>query len=125
MKDDKPFILIGGSGSETTQTGIFQVLLNMIEWGMDPQLAITYPRSISGDSMHFTGGTALGLEPELWDRAERLAEMGHDIVPKENSPAWLGFRPMVGHVQAIMIDGETGTYAGGGDPRVEGHVSGY
>lgn len=125
LKDGKPFILIGGSGGDTTQSGIFQVLMNILEWQMDPQLAISSPRTIYGDVRHYSGGTSLGVEPELWNTTKELATMGHEIVPKDRFPAWTGFRPLVGNVQAIMIDGKTGTSAGGAEPRLDGHVSGY
>lgn len=125
MKEGKPFILVGGSGGDTTQSGIFHVLMNMVQWKMNPQLAISAPRSIYGDVRHYTGGTSLGLEPELFGLSEPLSKMGHAIVPKEKFPAWTGFRPLAGNVQAIMVDGVTGSYAGGAEPRLDGHVSGY
>lgn len=125
MKGNKPFILIGGSGGDTTQSGIFQVLLNMLEWKMNPQMAISSPRTIYGDVRHYTGGTSLGVEPELWGTTTKLTEKGHQIVPKEKFPAWTGFRPLVGNIQTIMVDSESGTYAGGAEPRLDGHVNGY
>ncbi len=125
LREGRPYILVGGSGGDTTQSGIFHVLLNMIEWKMNPQLAISAPRSIYGDVRHYSGGTSLGLEPELAGLTEALKKMGHDIVPAEKFPAWTGFRPLAGNVQAILIDGQTGTYAGGAEPRLDGHVSGY
>lgn len=92
---------------------------------MNPQLAISSPRTIYGDVRHYSGGTSIGIEPELWGTAAKLAEKGHSVVPKEKFPAWTGFRPLVGNIQAIMIDGKTGSFAGGAEPRIDGHVSGY
>ncbi len=125
MKEGKPFILIGGAGGDTTQSGIFQALLNMLQWDMNPQLAVSAPRTIYGDGRHYTGGTALGIEPELFGTSEELRRMGHDIIPKESFPAWTGFRPLTGSVLAIMIDGASKTFAGAAEPRIDGYVSGY
>jgi len=121
FKDNKPYILIGGSTAETTMPGIYQVALNMLEWGMDPQQAITAARWFYGDIYHYTGGTRLGLEPELRPALEeKLKAMGHDIIPGKEA-----FRPTVGCVQTIMIDPKTGHFAGGAETRLDGHVSAY
>jgi len=121
FKDGKPYIAIGGSAAETTMPGVAQVILNMLEFGLDPQAAIEAPRVIYGDVLHHTGGTRLGLDAEIRDvMADKLRAMGHDVVPGDQM-----YRPIVGMVNAIMIDPETGHYAGGGEIRGDGHVSGY
>jgi len=121
FKDGKPHILIGGSAAETTMPGILQVLLNMLEFGMDPQQAISAPRFVYGDILHYTGGTSLHLEPEIRGALkDSLTEMGHDIVPGD-----MIYRMIPGHVQAVMVDPETGFFAGGADPRLDGYVAGY
>ena len=97
----------------------------MLQWDMNPQLAVSAPRTIYGDGRHYTGGTALGIEPELFGTSEELRRMGHDIIPKESFPAWTGFRPLTGSVLAIMIDGASKTFAGAAEPRIDGYVSGY
>jgi len=40
FRDNKPYILIGGSGAESTMSGIFQVLIRMLEYKLNPQAAI-------------------------------------------------------------------------------------
>ncbi len=121
FKDGKPYILVGGSAADTTMTGIFQVLLNMIEFGMDPQAAISAPRTIYGDLYHYTCGTRLALDAEIRDTVgKELKAMGHDVVPGNQV-----YRPIPGMVHAVTIDPETGSYAGGAETRLDGHVSGY
>ena len=121
FKDGKPHILIGGSTAETTMPGVFQVLLNMLEFGMDPQQAITAPRMYYGDIYHYTGGTRLHLEPEIrGNLKDQLEAMDHEIVPADEN-----FRMTTGCVQTIMIDPETGFFAGGAEARLDGHVAGY
>ncbi len=125
FKDGKPYILVGGSGGETTMSGIFQVLMNMLEWNMDPQAAINAPRFIWGDMRHYTGGSAMALEPELSPIIPELKKMGYNVIPPEKFPAWAGFRPMTGNVQKILIDPQTGVKVGGAESRIDGNVSGY
>ena len=43
FKDGKPYILVGGSGAESTMSGIFQVLIRMLEYKLNPQAAISSP----------------------------------------------------------------------------------
>jgi gamma-glutamyltranspeptidase/glutathione hydrolase len=121
FKDGKPYIAIGGSTAETTMPGVFQVLINMIEFGMDPQQAINAPRMFYGDILHYTGGSRLHLEPEIRrDLKDKMEAMGHEIVPADEN-----FRMTTGCIQAIMIDPETGFFAGGAETRLDGHVAGF
>ena len=121
FKDGKPVVLIGGSAAETTMPGIAQVLLNMLDFGLDPQSAIEAPRVVFGDILHWTGGSTLHLDHEI--RAaigDSLQAMGHVLAEEPG-----GRRPIVGMVNAISIDPETGHFAGGAEIRADGHVSGY
>ena len=121
FKDGKPVVLIGGSAAETTMPGIAQVLLNMLDFDLDPQSAIEAPRVVFGDILHWTGGSTLHLDPEI--RAaigDSLQAMGHVLAEEPG-----GRRPIVGMVNAVSIDHETGHFAGGAEIRADGHVSGY
>ena len=121
FKNGKPYILIGGSAADTTMTGVFQVLLNMVEFNMDPQAAISAPRSIYGDLYHYTCGTRLSLDAEIRDAiGKQLEAMGHIVVPGDQV-----YRPIPGMVHAVIIDPKTGSKAGGAESRIDGHVSGY
>lgn len=118
--EGKPYILIGGSAAETTMPGIAQVLLNMVEFGLDPQAAIESPRVVYGDVLHWTGGTDVHLEPEVAATiGDSLRALGHEVAPNE------GRRPITGHVNAVMIDPTTGHMVGGAEVRADGHVAGY
>ena len=121
FKDGKPVVLIGGSAAETTMPGIAQVLLNMLDFDLDPQSAIEAPRVVFGDILHWTGGSTLHLDPEI--RAaigDSLQAMGHVLAEEPG-----GRRPIVGMVNAVSIDHKTGHFAGGAEIRADGHVSGY
>ncbi|MBW2618649.1 MAG: gamma-glutamyltransferase [Deltaproteobacteria bacterium] len=121
FKDGKPYILVGGSAAETTMPGVYQMLLNMLEFNMGPQEAISAPRECYGDVLHHTGGTRLGLDAEIRDAIGKdLKAMGHDVVPGEEM-----YRPLVGMIDAIMIDPETGHFASGAEVRTDGQAAGY
>ncbi|MBK6335603.1 MAG: gamma-glutamyltransferase [Betaproteobacteria bacterium] len=65
FKNNKPYILVGGSGAESTMSGIFQTLIRVLEYKLNPQAAISSPRFLYGDMYHYTAGTRLHVEPEL------------------------------------------------------------
>ncbi|MCK7524333.1 MAG: gamma-glutamyltransferase [Ignavibacteriales bacterium] len=44
LKDDKAFMLIGSPGGSTISTVVLQVILNVLDFGMDIQQAIDMPR---------------------------------------------------------------------------------
>lgn len=121
FKDGKPYILVGGAGAETTMPAIFEVLIRMLDYKLNPQAAISSPRIIYGDLYHYTAGTRLSVEPEIRPFVEKaLTDMGHDVVKAEQM-----WRSPNGHVWSILIDPKTGHYAGGAEIRGDGHVDGY
>ncbi len=123
LKDGKPVLLIGGSGADTTQPAVFQSTLNMLEWSMNPQAAISAPRSVYGDMRHYTGGTRLSIDPEIRDAndvAAKLKAMGHDVVGADEV-----YRPVPGYALSIMVHPLTRVKVGGAETRIDGHVNGY
>lgn len=124
LKDGKVFMLAGGSGADSTQPAVFQAIMNVLEWKMNPQSAISAPRHLYGDMRHYTAGTRLQVEPEIRDvdnTYQKLKDMGYDIVSSEE--AYRVGTP--GYALMIMVDPETGAYYGGAETRIDGHVSGY
>jgi gamma-glutamyltranspeptidase/glutathione hydrolase len=90
--------------------GHVQVLLNLIEFGMDVQQAGEQPRL-----RHFDSG--LALESAIGAGVRKALEAkGHKLTI---SPG------MFGGYQAIMIDPRTGALAGGSDPRKDGAAMGW
>ena len=121
FKNGKPYILIGGSGAESTMSGMFQVLIRMLEYKLNPQAAIASPRFLYGDMYHYTAGTRLHVEPEMRALLENdMIAKGHDVVP--GAMLW---RMSTGNVWSIQIDADTGTFAGGSEVRNDGHTSAY
>ncbi len=110
MKDGRPWLAFGLMGGDMQAQGHVQVLVNLIDFGMNVQEAADAPRF-----RHDAEGVALesafgpGVRKELQAR-------GHDL--RELSGGFGGF-------QAIMIDPDTGTLAGGSDHRKDGQAVGY
>ena len=110
FKDGKPWLSFGVMGGDLQPQGHVQVLLNMIEFGMNVQEAGEAPRaSHSGGS-----GVALedGIDPQV---AEDLRKRGHSV----------GRSGPMGGYQAIEIDWERGILMGGTDPRKDGAVAAW
>jgi gamma-glutamyltranspeptidase/glutathione hydrolase len=122
-RDGKPWIAFGVMGGDMQPQGHAQVLVNLLDLGMNLQEAGDAPRFYHTDSSEPTGttmkdGGQLALEPGVPDQVRRdLARRGHRIV--EASP--LAF----GGYQAVMRDPATGVLAGASESRKDGCAMGY
>jgi gamma-glutamyltranspeptidase/glutathione hydrolase len=115
--DGKPAILygtMGGEGQPQTQTAI---LTRMVDYGMDPQQAVTLPRWLWGR----TWGEErrdLRLEAGMDSHViEALSKVGHPVQVVDHLNA------VMGHAHAIKI--ENGWIQGGVDPRSDGGAFGW
>ena len=100
----------GVMGGQYQPTGHTHVLTNILDYGMDVQAAIDFPRAF-----HF--GDKYQLERGISDGIERgLQTLGHETERLEMP---------FGGGQAIWIDWERGTLAGGSEPRKDGCAIGY
>ena len=122
MKDGKPYISFGLMGGGMQPQGHVQIVVNMIDFGMNLQEAGDAPRiHHSSDSQptggKMTDGGEVNLEsgfPE--ETIRKLMRMGHTIVP--------AIGPFGGY-QAIMYDAENGVYYGASESRKDGQAAGY
>ena len=109
-KDGQPLMPFGVMGGHMQPQGHVQVLLNMIDFGMNQQEA--------GDAARIRHGEALYVEPGVSDEViAELERRGHTVER-------VGGGGMGGY-QAIRIDPETGMLHGGTDPRKDGQAVGY
>ena len=105
----QPLAAYGSPGGPTIINAVLNVTLNLIDHRMTPQQAIDAPRLFASS----TSGYVL-LEPALPKEVlEAMSDMGYDIVPG-----------VVGAVQAVLFDPETGYQYGAADGRREGTVIG-
>jgi oxamate amidohydrolase len=117
LKNGKPYFLYGtqgGEGQPQTQTAI---ITRMIDYGMNPQQAISEPRFLWGRSWG-EETQELKVESRISKKvSEQLTLAGH-LVTRVND-----IDPIMGHANAILID-DQGFLLGGVDPRGDGAAVG-
>jgi gamma-glutamyltranspeptidase/glutathione hydrolase len=116
LKGGQPFMILSTPGGDNQDQGLLQVMLNVIEFGMNPQEAVEAPRFdtqhyvSSFDNHEFLAGV-LNLESRIpEDVVGRLESRGHKV---KVQTAWgTGSSPTV-----IVYDRASGVISGGADPR--------
>ncbi len=121
-KDGKPWVSFGLMGGAMQPQGHAQIVMNLIDFGMNLQEAGDAPRIQHGGSSQPTGekmtdGGTLFLESGIrWEELQKLLNMGHKI-------QWdLGG---YGGYQAIMWDAKNKVYFGASESRKDGQAAGY
>lgn len=107
-RDGEPWLAYGVMGGSMQPQGHVQVLLNLVEFGMDLQEAVDAARF-----RHYSG-TTVAIENLPEDVAERLRALGHEL----RDPSGVAF----GGAQAVMKL-ERG-WAAASDPRKDGMAAG-
>ena len=96
-------------GGATQPQGHAQIVMNLVDFGMNPQAAIDAPRS-------FSDAGDMKVERGYSDKVrQELADMGHAVRIPQTA---------IGGAQAIMIH-ENGVLEGASDPRKDGCALGY
>jgi gamma-glutamyltranspeptidase/glutathione hydrolase len=117
FKDQKLLMSYGVMGGDIQAQGHAQVLVNLVDRGMNLQQAIDAPR------VRYVSGRGVMMEETLGAAViDGLVQRGHErILP----PVGIMHRALMGGGQAIMIDPDTGALSGGSDPRKDGLALGY
>ena len=113
VRGGKPFLVLGAPGGSRIINGVFQVILNVVDFHMNVQDAIDWPRfhhQWMPDQLYLESG----ISP---DTIAILRAMGHKIAPYENT------NPVVARVEAILND--QGWLQGGADGRGNSKAEGY
>ena len=119
-KDGEPYMSFGVMGGATQPQGQAQILINMIDFGMNLQEAGDAPRILHSGSSQPTGevmtdGGTVFLETGFPYETEReLVKMGHTVSVNVGSH---------GGYQAILWDGNV--YFGASESRKDGQAAGY
>ena len=112
MRDGRPWLAFGVMGSDQQSQAHVQVLVNMIDLGMNVQAA--------GDAARFHHSqlaNTLALETSLGEPIRRgLEEMGHRLVHEVGT---------FGGYQAIMRDSASDALLAGSEPRKDGAAVGW
>ena len=119
-KDNKPYMSFGLMGGAMQPQGHAQIIINLVDFGMNLQEAGDAPRIRHIGSSQPTGekmldGGYLSLEKKFSDsEIQKLKKLGHKLQYDLG-----GF----GGYQAIMY--KDGVYIGASESRKDGHASGY
>jgi gamma-glutamyltranspeptidase/glutathione hydrolase len=108
LTDGMPRLVLGSAGSNRIRSAILQVVLGVLDHGLDAQAAIDAPR------MHFEDGVVYA-EPGVDTAA--LEEQGRTLVRFTDRNLFFG------GAQAVLRDPATGALEGGCDPRRGGAVA--
>jgi gamma-glutamyltranspeptidase/glutathione hydrolase len=121
-KDDRPWFCFGVMGGDMQPQGHVQVLVDLLDFGMDVQAAGDQPRVEHVGSATPTGRPELGVgtveaEPGIRQEVvEELTRRGQHVVRvKKNG----------GGYQGILIDWDKGVLHGGSESRRDGEALGY
>ncbi|XP_078489733.1 glutathione hydrolase-like YwrD proenzyme [Ciona intestinalis] len=128
-KTGELLVSYGVMGGFMQPQGHVQVLLNMIEFGMDPQQALDAPRFLVGSGHTGAVGSVNlenGIQPEVM---KQLKHLGHDV----NGPVEGFDQAMFGRGQVIACKNiwnktsksKNEVYWVGSDPRADGVSLGY
>jgi len=121
-KEGKPYISFGVMGGAMQPQGHAQIVINLIDFGMNLQEAGDAPRIQHGGSSEPTGtrmtdGGVVFLETGFdWEEIRSLIEKGHSI--QWNLGGYGGY-------QAIKYDEKNGVYYGASESRKDGQAAGY
>lgn len=121
-KDGKPFVSFGLMGGAMQPQGHAQIVINLIDFGMNLQEAGDAPRIRHASNQQPTGGQMtnggeLALETGFdYEVIRTLMNYGHTII---NSPGSFG------GYQAIMKDHNKNVYFGASESRKDGCAIGY
>ncbi len=111
LRDGKPILVTGSPGGSRIITTTLQVIVNVIDHGMNLQEAVGALR-VHHQWLPEELRTEQGLSPAT---VEGLSGMGYTVV----------VRPPMGDAASIMVDQPTGVLHGAADPRRQGLAAGY
>src|SRR5215813_12119623 len=112
LKDGKFLFAVGSPGGPTIINTVTQVIINIVDHGMNIQQAIDWPRVHHQWMPDQIVYEPYGLVPDVMNR---LKSMGHQF----GAPRYMG------DAEGVMIEDKTGVRLGGSDPRLDGKSIGY
>jgi gamma-glutamyltranspeptidase/glutathione hydrolase len=114
FEGEKPLMVFGVMGADMQPQGHVQVLINLVDFGMNIQDALESPRI-----RHLEGMKVILEEPLKAQVSGELERRGHRIL-RERFPT-----NQFGGGQGIIVDPDSGALLGGSDPRKDGCALGY
>ncbi|MBS3993615.1 MAG: gamma-glutamyltransferase family protein, partial [Bacteroidetes bacterium] len=120
-KNGQPYVSFGVMGGDFQPQGHVQIVMNLIDFGMNLQEAGDAPRFEHIGSSQPTGEKADGKGEILlesgftFDEIQKLIAKGHKV----------GYGGYFGGYQAILYDAEKGVYFGASESRKDGNAAAY
>lgn len=108
-KDGKLFMVVGAPGGAKITTGVMEVIIDVLDFHMNPQDAVDLPRfheQWKPDVLYLQNGFPPQVE-------KALQNMGYEVKPTDS----------VARVEAIVVN--KGTLEGGTESHLHGKVAGY
>jgi gamma-glutamyltranspeptidase/glutathione hydrolase len=120
LKEGKPFLVIGSPGGPTIINTVLQTILNIVDFDMDIQSAVSAPRFHHQWLPDHIFWEELDLDA---DTRAAIEARGHQFRPM---PGMDRSEPgAIGDAQGVLIDPTTGMRMGGSDPRRGGLAVGW
>ena len=122
MQDGEPLMSFGLMGGSMQPQGHAQIIVNMLDFGMNLQEAgdaarVNHRGSSQPTGTRMTDGGVVHLESGFSAEARtELERRGHTLGASDGS---------FGGYQAIMFDKEQGVYYGASEVRKDGQAAGY
>ncbi|UCE18892.1 MAG: gamma-glutamyltransferase [Gemmatimonadota bacterium] len=121
-RDDKPWVSFGVMGGATQPQAHVQIVVNLVDFGMNLQEVGDAPRILHRGSSQPTGevmtdGGMVYLETGFdYETVRELVKMGHEVGWNVGS---------FGGYQAILYDADNDVYYGASESRKDGQAAGY
>jgi len=119
----EPLMAFGVMGGATQPQGHVQIVVNLVDFGMNVQEAGDAPRLLhqgssqpTGEQMTDGGRVSLERGYAAWEVVRALRGRGHDVEWNVGS---------FGGYQGILWDARNGVYHGASESRKDGHAAGY
>lgn len=115
LKDGNPFLILGSPGAGRIIGTLFELIVNVVDFGMDVAEANLAPRFYClkhDDVLHLESG----IKPEV---REEMVKKGHKLKVYEGIDLYFG------GAQMIYVDPGTGIFYGSADRRRGGIAKGY
>ena len=121
FKDGRPFVVGGTPGADDQVQASFQVLTNLLDFGMNLQEAIEAPRWSS------TPGTSPGQTTEPYElrMEDRFPAQVVDALRKKGHAVKMINPWSIASMKAVAMDPESGILYGAADPRRDGYSAGW
>ena len=114
LRDGRFYLSLGTTGGYGILQTTVQMLMNLLDFGMDVQQAIESARFICSEGLTLT--VEEGYPPQI---RRALSRRGHRIALIDGYPMGLGA------AHGIRVDSEHGVFHGGADPRRDGIALGW